>query len=77
VRQVELLADYASGLRQDDIACRRFLSLATVKIHLSEVRCRLGAKSLAHCCVIALDRGVIERSGEGDFKPSSEYQYPL
>ena len=70
-RQLELLAMYASGFTIDEIASAKFLSYSSVKQNLATARERIGAKSLTHLCVIAVDSGVIYKNVSG-FKPRQE-----
>lgn len=67
-RQIELLALYASGHQLDEIASIKFLSYSSVKQTLGLARERVGARNLAHLCVICLDAGVIRKNGVG-YKP--------
>lgn len=70
-RQLELLAMYASGSTLEQIATAKFLSYSSVKQSLASAKERIGAKSLTHLCVIALDSGVIRKNGVG-YKPVQE-----
>lgn len=70
-RQLELLALYASGYELRQIAQIKFLSYNSVQQTLSTARERVGAKTLAHLCVLAVDSGVIRKNGVG-YKPVQE-----
>jgi DNA-binding NarL/FixJ family response regulator len=67
-RQLELLAEYASGYDIKQIAERKFLTPGAVQIRLAEARTRTGARSLAHLCSLCVEHGLLERNGHG-FKP--------
>lgn len=67
-RQLEFLALYASGHELREIASIKFVSYPLVQKDLAQAKERVGARSLAHLCVIALESGVITRNGNG-YKP--------
>lgn len=67
-RQLELLAEYASGYDIKSIAERKFLTPGAVQIRLAEARLRTGALSLAHLCSLCVEHGLLQRNGHG-FKP--------
>jgi len=68
VRQIELIALYASGHSIPEIAAMKFLAPKSVNNTLYRAKERVGARNLAHLCVLALEGGVIVRNGVG-FKP--------
>lgn len=67
-RQLELLALYASGHQQDEIADMKFLSPFTVRNILSEARIRSGCRTLPQLCAMAVHDGLIKKNGHG-YKP--------
>lgn len=67
-RQLEFLALYASGYELRKIAEIKFVSYPLVQKDLERARSRVGAQSLTHLCMIALESGVIIRNGIG-YKP--------
>lgn len=67
-RQLEYLALLASGFDYGQIAAAKYVSHSTVKITLARARQSVGASSMTHLCVLALEAGVIERNGHG-YKP--------
>lgn len=67
-RQLEFLALYASGYGYSEIAAAKYVSYHTVRHSLERARSNVGAGSLAHLCVLALEAGMIERNGVG-YKP--------
>jgi DNA-binding CsgD family transcriptional regulator len=70
-RQLELLALYASGYSLSEIATMKFLAIATVNRTMGRARERVGAKNMAHLCVLCLDAGIIRKNGTG-YKPVQE-----
>lgn len=70
-RQVELLALYASGFELRQIAEMKFLSYGAVQSSLATAKERVGARTLTHLCVIAVETGVIAKNGIG-YKPVQE-----
>lgn len=67
-RQLEFLALFASGYTYAQIAQMKYVSYHTVRHTLNLARANVGASTLTHLCVLALEAGVIERNGVG-FKP--------
>jgi DNA-binding NarL/FixJ family response regulator len=67
-QQLELIALYASGHQLNDIAEMKFLAYFTVRNKLAEASNRVGAKSLAHLCALAVENGLIVKNGHG-YKP--------
>ena len=59
-RETEILTLVALGASGADIARRLFLSPQTVRTHIRNSLCKLGAKTRAHAIAIALQQGVIE-----------------
>lgn len=70
-RQLEYLALYASGKELRQIAEIKFVSYKTVQQVLATAKERVGANSLTHLCVLALEAGVIRKNGVG-YKPVQE-----
>jgi DNA-binding NarL/FixJ family response regulator len=71
-RQRELLAMFASGHELRQIAELKFLSYSSVKQTLAVAKERVGAKSLAHLALVALEANVIQANGEGGYEPVQE-----
>lgn len=67
-RQLELLALYASGHAQVEIAEMKFVSLNTVRNTLHEARVRAGCRTMPQLCAMAVDHGLIVKNGHG-YKP--------
>jgi len=67
-QQLEFIALYASGNDIRRIAEIKFYSPRGVQDSLRNARERVGAHTLTHLCVIALEGGVIRKNGVG-FKP--------
>lgn len=67
-RQLEFMSLYASGYSYRDIANAKFVSYNTVRTVLETARSNVGAGSLTHLCVLAVEAGVIVRNGVG-YKP--------
>jgi DNA-binding CsgD family transcriptional regulator len=59
-RQAQIIALYASGYNAHAIGKREFLSVHTVRSHLSDIRERLGARSLCNAIALSVARGIIE-----------------
>jgi DNA-binding NarL/FixJ family response regulator len=57
-REREVVALVASGLSNDEIAQRLFLSTATVKTHVSRAMSKLGARDRAQLVVFAYESGL-------------------
>ena len=51
-RQAEILAAFASGEQQKQIAHRLALSARTVEKHIENVKAAVGAKTLAHAAAL-------------------------
>jgi hypothetical protein len=62
---------YASGFELRQIADVKFVHYNVVQKALAEARIRVGASTLTHLCVLALDAGVIRKNGVG-YKPVQE-----
>jgi DNA-binding NarL/FixJ family response regulator len=58
-REVEVLHEVAAGTRNRDIARRLFIAEDTVKVHLRNIREKLGANDRTHSVTIAAKRGFI------------------
>jgi DNA-binding NarL/FixJ family response regulator len=62
-REHEILTMMARGMRNDDIAERLFLSVATVKTHVARVLRKLGARDRTQAVVAAYDLGIVRPRG--------------
>ena len=58
-REIEVLQLVSSGIRNQDIAGRLFITEETVKMHTIHLMQKLGAKSRTEAVTIALRRGII------------------
>ncbi|MEU7871457.1 response regulator transcription factor [Dactylosporangium sp. NPDC049140] len=58
-REREVMALAAQGLSNHQIAGRLYLSVATVKTHLSRLMAKLGARDRSHVVVIAYESGLV------------------
>jgi DNA-binding NarL/FixJ family response regulator len=63
VREREVMTLVASGLSNDEIATRLFLSPLTAKTHVSRIMTKLGARDRAQIVVIAYESGLVAPSG--------------
>ena len=59
-RQRQILALVAQGATDNEIACRLYLSSASVSQYMKRIRARLGACSRAHAVALALRHGLLE-----------------
>jgi DNA-binding NarL/FixJ family response regulator len=62
-REREVMTLVASGLSNDEIASRLFLSPLTAKTHVSRIMTKLGARDRAQIVVIAYESGLVAPSG--------------
>ena len=69
--QLEIIALYASGHQLKEIAAIKFLSYTRVRNILVEARERVGARSLAQLCSLAVEHHLIVPNGQG-YKPVQE-----
>jgi DNA-binding NarL/FixJ family response regulator len=58
-REVEVLAQVASGNRNRDIADKLFITEETVKVHVKHIMEKLGAKDRTQAVSIGIRRGII------------------
>lgn len=58
-RELEILELISEGLTNKQIANRLWLSVETVKSHVSAVHAKLGADSRAHAVAIAFRQGLL------------------
>jgi DNA-binding NarL/FixJ family response regulator len=58
-REVEVLAQVASGNRNRDIADKLFITEETVKVHIKHIMEKLGAKDRTQAVSIGIRRGII------------------
>lgn len=59
-RELEILRQIVDGKRNREIAEKLFISEETVKVHIRNIREKLGAVDRAQAVVIALRRGIIK-----------------
>ena len=64
-REREILTMMACGMRNDEIAGRLFLSVATVKTHVGRVLTKLGLRDRVQAVVLAYETGFVvpDRAG--------------
>lgn len=58
-RELECLGWLARGLRQDALAAKLTLSVATVEMHIVNARKKLGAQTATQAVAIAVSQGLI------------------
>ncbi len=63
-REIEILANVAHGLNNDEIAAELVISPATVKTHIARIMAKLNAHDRAQLVVIAYESGLVH-PGEG------------
>jgi DNA-binding NarL/FixJ family response regulator len=68
-REREILAWVATGLSNDEIAGRLYLSTATVRTHVGRAMAKLGARDRAQLVVFAMRSGIEPASEVGDVLP--------
>lgn len=66
-RQIQVLELLAEGLDAHGIAARLHLAYSTVKSHVAELLCLLGASNRAHAVAIGYQRGLLSL---GDWEAS-------
>jgi len=59
-RQLQILSMAAQGLNNKEIATEIYLSVGTVRIHMSKLFKRIGARGRTNAVAIALARGLID-----------------
>ncbi|MEU7135023.1 response regulator transcription factor [Streptomyces sp. NPDC046261] len=64
-REVDVLNAVADGLSNADIGRRLVIGEATVKTHLLRVFAKLDVSDRTHAVVVALERGLLTRPGQG------------
>ena len=64
-REREVMAAAASGLTNDEIAARLFMSPATAKTHVSRAMIKLGARDRAQLVVFAYESGLVRPGWAG------------
>ena len=62
-REREILTMMACGMRNDEIAGRLFLSVATVMTHVARVLRKLGVRDRTQAVVAAFDLGIVRPRG--------------
>jgi DNA-binding CsgD family transcriptional regulator len=62
-REREVVALVATGLRNDEIADRLYVSVNTAKTHVSRAMIKLGARDRAQLVVFAYQSGLVAREG--------------
>lgn len=63
-REVEVLAQVASGLTNEEIGRQLFIGAATVKTHLLHVFDKLGVDDRTAAVTVAIARGILAQPGE-------------
>ena len=58
-REREILTMMACGMRNDEIAGRLFLSVATVKTHVARVLAKLEVRDRTQAVVLAYETGLV------------------
>jgi DNA-binding NarL/FixJ family response regulator len=58
-REIEVLAFVARGLGNKEIGAQLGTAAGTVKMHLQNILCKLGASDRAHAVALAVRRGII------------------
>jgi DNA-binding NarL/FixJ family response regulator len=61
-REREVMALVATGLSNDEIAERLFVSTATAKTHVNRAMSKLGARDRAQLVVLAYESGLVRAS---------------
>jgi DNA-binding NarL/FixJ family response regulator len=64
-REREVLVEIASGLSNDEIAQKLFLSPATVKTHVNRLFAKTGVRDRAQAVIAAYEAGVVRPGGDG------------
>ncbi|GGP55752.1 response regulator transcription factor [Streptomyces abikoensis] len=59
-REIEILDCLGQGLSTAEVAAHLFLTVNTVKSHLTRITSRLGAHDRAHAIAIAYRRGLLD-----------------
>ncbi len=65
-RQLQILILYGEGKTAPQIAKELFLETGTVRVHVENLRGRLGARTMPQALVIAISRGYIEVDRYGE-----------
>lgn len=65
-RELDVLGAVADGLANAEIGRRLVIAEATVKTHLLRIFAKLDVSDRTHAVVVALERGLLVRSGRGD-----------
>jgi two-component system NarL family response regulator len=60
-REIEVVAELVRGNSNKEIATRLQISDNTVKLHITHIMQKLGAKDRTHAASIALQRGIVDR----------------
>jgi two-component system, NarL family, response regulator LiaR len=60
-KEREILALLVKGFPNIEISNRLYISMATVKFHLTNIFTKLGAKNRVEAAAIALERGLVEK----------------
>jgi two-component system, NarL family, response regulator LiaR len=60
-KEREILVLLAKGLSNQEISDRLYISIATVKFHLTNIFTKLGAKNRVEAAAIALERNLVEK----------------
>ena len=63
-REFEVLRGVASGLRNEELAARDFVSLSTVKTHVARLMTKLTVRKRVELTIFAFRHGLMDAAGE-------------
>jgi DNA-binding NarL/FixJ family response regulator len=70
-RESEVAVAVGRGLANAQIAAELFMSVATVKTHVSRILAKLGLNNRVQVALLAYDAGFLEESGDGGHQPAA------